>query len=78
MHDGLVGLAIALLFAGAFAALYFPLDLGSNQNPATHVYPFQLLGYVLVLGAIICIAVVLFTQRKKKKILKFKLKTLSE
>ncbi len=50
MHDGLAGLAIALLFAGAFATLYFPLDLGSNQNPATHVYPFQILGYVLVLG----------------------------
>ncbi len=78
MHDGLAGLAIALLFAGAFATLYFPLDLGSHQKPATHVYPFQILGYVLVLGTIICIAVGAIYSKKEEKNLKFKLKTLSE
>ena len=65
MQGGLVALGIVILLIGLFASFYYESKtvFGIEYQ---RVYPYQNLGYVLVLGGIICIALgAVYSPRKE-------------
>jgi len=65
MQGGLVALGVVILLIGLFASFYYESKtiLGFEYQ---RVYPYQNLGYVLVLGGIICIALgAVYSPRKE-------------
>jgi drug/metabolite transporter (DMT)-like permease len=65
MQEGLVALGIVILLIGLFASFYYESKtiFGIEYQ---RLYPYQNLGYVLVLGGIICIALgAVYSPRKE-------------
>jgi len=65
MQGGLVALGIVILLIGLFASFYYESRTLFGIE-IQRVYPYQNLGYVLVLGGIICIALgAVYSPRKE-------------